>query len=371
MNKSIKVMAVDDNAIYRKIISTILEEIDNVRHVETAPNGRVALNFIEKDRPDLVILDIEMPELNGIETLKIIKDKYPDIGVIMASSVTNIDDTDATIKALELGAIDFIPKPQKSNDMEESLTYFRKKLIPLVQNFMVTRLANAIKKNNLKIKNKGVIESTSIFSGLQAQQKTISKTSKKVPQNISLIIMGVSTGGPNTLNKIIPALPKDFPIPILIIQHMPALFTKSLAKSLNNSSQLTVIEAQNGQEILPGNVYIAPGAHHMTINKSIAKFTIQIDKDEPINNFRPCIDKLIKSASPYFGGKTIHVILTGMGNDGTSSLKEIKDKGDWCIAQDENSCTVFGMSRSIIDNNLADEVLTDTQIAGRLIELTN
>lgn len=367
MKQSIKVMTVDDNAIYRKIISTIIKEIDKVDHVETAPNGKVALNIIEKDRPDLVILDIEMPELDGVETLKIIKTKYPDIGVIMASSVTSIDNTDATIKALELGAIDFVSKPQRSNDMEESLNYFRRKLTPLVQSFIVRKLASAIKEKNQNIRAEGF----KLFSSLDSQQKSSKISGKNIPKDISLIIFGVSTGGPNTLNKIIPSLPKNFPVPILIVQHMPALFTQSLAKSLNSSSQLTVVEAENGQEIVPGHVYIAPGAHHMTVNRSIAKFTIQIDKDEPINNFRPCVDKLISSASPHFQGKTVHVILTGMGNDGTASLKEVKDQGNWCIAQDEDSCTVFGMSRSIIDNDLADEVLADTEIAKRLIELTN
>ncbi len=341
MNK-IRVLVVDDSAIMRKLIADILKNDPEIEVVDTAKTGKEAIEKAKVLKPDVITLDIEMPEMDGITALKIIKKEVPQSKVIMFSSLTQ-EGAKATIESLSLGAYDFVPKPS-SKSFYESIKKIEQDLIPKIKSIIPLEKIKTIYKPHYitpKIK-KGIYKACGI---------------------------GVSTGGPQTLLKIIPELPPNFPAPILIVQHMPPVFTRQLAERLNSLSRLRVKEAEEGELVKDGVVYIAPGDYHMEVKKENAFVRIKLHQGPPRNFCRPSVDELFESLAEVYNGNTLVLILTGMGSDGKEGAKKIKEKGGIVLAQDAESSVVFGMPKAIIEEGLADEVINLFRIPERLKDL--
>lgn len=339
----INVLVVDDSAFMRKSLSLLLESDPQIKVIDTATDGVDALEKIKRLRPDIITLDIEMPKMDGITTLGKIMKEFP-TPVIMVSSLTT-EGADVTLKALELGAVDFIPKA--SSFVSVSITSIKEDLI---------------KKVNTIYKNKSVFSRIRSFSSPQAVRKTptgsaSSSVNLKVLKSIryNAVALGISTGGPISLQKVIPVLSKQVNIPIFIVQHMPPKFTASLAERLNSLSDVEVKEAENGEAVRPGVVYIAPGGFHMTLTKNgMNNVNIKISETPSDVLHKPSVDVMISSVTEIYGKNTLGVIMTGMGKDGLEGIKKLKTKGGNCIAQNEESCVVYGMPKAIADNSLAD-----------------
>lgn len=332
MKQEIKVLVVDDSAFMRHLIKDILDSTSNIKVIDFASNGSAALKKIKALKPDVVTLDIEMPILDGLKTLERINKECPTPTIILSNLTRK--STDTTIKALmQLGAIDFLQKPVgviKGEDIERIQTEIVEKI----------KLAVDVKSNPTKIEKTTieVIKTNNLLRNTKAR----------------VVVIGASTGGPKALEIIVRFFPEDFPVPILIVQHMPPKFTTSLAHRLNSYSLLKIKEARDGDQLEPGFGFLAPGDYHMILDKNN---TIKLNKDPPVCGVRPSIDKTLFSVNEVYEGKILGVILTGMGHDGTEGIEKIKEKGGMCIAEDKSTCTVYGMPRSVIEANLADSVV--------------
>jgi two-component system chemotaxis response regulator CheB len=367
---NLKVMVVDDTIVYRKIVTDILSEISDIEVVGTASNGKLALNKIPMLKPDLITLDIEMPEMNGLDVLAYIQKKWPEIGVVMLSTSTQ-EGGEMTIRALELGAFDFIPKPL-SGTMADNREEIKNLLTPMVKAFHRRREIKNIlsgktsptvsKKKSLPQRKKSSVSEDTIA-------RRMNRISRQTHAKSEIIAIGVSTGGPNALVKMMPFLPQNIGVPILIVQHMPPIFTESLAKSLNAKCALTVAEARDGQILVKNTALIAPGGKHMKIAASADGMNriIRITDDPPENSCKPSVDYLFRSVAEHYVGRATGVIMTGMGADGSKGVKYLKRNGSFIIAQDENSCTVFGMPKEVIEANLADAVVSLDTMAQEII----
>ncbi len=346
MQNQIKVLVVDDSAFMRKSLSLLLESDSHIKVIGTANDGLDAIEKVKKLKPDIVTLDIEMPKMDGITALGRIMKECP-TPVIMVSSLT-LEGADITLKALDLGAVDFIPKE-------------------------MSFVSVAIKgiKEELVNKVKAIYRSKSVVSRVnKLNYQNISKSSKfiqttyKLPAlNYRALGLGVSTGGPISLQKVIPLLSGTTRVPIFIVQHMPPKFTASLAERLNSMSLLEVKEAENGEVVRNGVVYIAPGGLHMTLVKDRLNNVVIKISELPDNVLhRPSVDVMLESVQQIYGKYMLGVIMTGMGKDGLEGIKKLKAVGGHCIAQNEESCVVYGMPRAIVDNGLADIVASLEQI---------
>ena len=408
MSKKVRVLIADDSMVFRKIVRDTLEKIPSVEVVGEASDGRIALQRIEELKPDLITLDIEMPELNGLMVLKEIMAKGHDVKALMVSSMTK---TGAyyTTQALELGAFDFVLKP--SGDLaSENIRKLRGELEPRIAAFQsqfgkgrkrrspdteplhapTRRSSSAItaahaidqNKNGNKTKSKSNAVNpnaaaklasevrAALSSHLRYRKKNHTKAEARrvcgIPQ---VIAIGCSTGGPAALTKVIPRLPADLPVPVLLVQHMPPVFTKTLADDLNNSSQITVAEANGGERLRPGSCYIAPGGKQMKVVKTGTGVFVRITDDPPVNSCRPSVDYLFRSVGKVYDGNALMVVMTGMGNDGEESIGEFREKGINVIAQDEHSCTVYGMPRCVVDRGYADIICPLEQIADQILSV--
>ncbi len=340
--KKIKVLVVDDSSVIRKVISEILAKDPEIEVVGMAKDGKEAIEKAEELLPDVVTLDIEMPVMDGLSALKILRQKVPRSKVIMFSSLTQ-EGAKATIEALSLGAYDFVPKPSTRSFLE-SIKKIELDLLPKIKSIVPLKEIKPILKPR--------------DSFLE-----VKKGSFKVCG------VGVSTGGPQTLMEIFSKLPKGFPVPILVVQHMPPIFTRYLAERLNSISPLEVKEAEQGELVKDGVVYIAPGDYHMEVKKEGTRVRIFLHQGPLRNHCRPAVDELFESLAEIYNGYVLALILTGMGYDGKEGAKKIKEKGGVILAQDAQSSVVFGMPRVIIEAGLADEVLNISEIPQRLIEI--
>ena len=350
LSRALKVMVVDDTVVYRKIVSDVLSEIPGVEVVGTAHNGKAALVKIKSLKPDLLTLDIEMPEMSGLELLQRLDTEAPGVGAVMLSTLTR-EGGALTMRALELGAFDFIPKPQ-SGTMSENMLAVRDALAPIIQAFIRSR---KISDGATKIQRPGDHGRT----GHAAKRPVVcSKPSVRRTGNSSIIAIGISTGGPNALARMLPKLPADIGVPIVIVQHMPPMFTQSLAKSLDGKCAIGVHEAINGEPLRPNTAYIAPGGKQMKIVPGAdgRQRVVKITDDPPENSCRPSVDYLFRSIAELYVGRSTGVIMTGMGSDGTAGLKHMRTNGAFVIAQDEATCVVFGMPREPIHQGLVDVV---------------
>lgn len=341
MSDKIRVLIVDDSAIMRKLIADILKKDPQIEIIGQAENGKKAIELAKALRPDVITLDIEMPEMDGLSALRILRKEVPLSKVIMFSSLTQ-EGAKATIEALSLGAFDFVPKPSTKSFLE-SVKKIEEDLLPKI---------------------KGAVEKPKISPLTQP------KTYARIRAGLYRVLgIGVSTGGPQTLSEIFKNLPGDFPVPILIVQHMPPLFTRQLADRLNKISSLKVKEAEDGEPVQEGTAYIAPGDYHMIVKKEGSQKIIQLHQGPPKNNCRPSVDILFESLAEVYNGTCLALVLTGMGRDGAEGAKVIKQKGGAVIAQDAQSSIVFGMPRAVIESGLADEVLSLPEIPKRLKEI--
>lgn len=341
----------DDSAFMRKVISNILSSSPDIEVIGKAINGMDAIEKITKLKPDVVTLDIEMPVLDGLNALGYIMSECPTPVIIV--SAADYEQAHATITAFQYGAVDFIQKPSGpiSLDLES------------IKDELIKKVKSAAK---VRIEKLGFIE-----------EKIVKKEETEQPKRTTLnkvVVIGTSTGGPRALQQVIPFLPKNLSAAVLVIQHMPLGFTKSLAERLDSQSKLRVKEAEEGDIVRPGVVLIAPGDFHMTIKqkKINAKFenVISLNKNEKVHGVRPSVDVLLESVVPLYGHDALGVILTGMGSDGTEGIRHLKSSGGTVIVEDESTCVVYGMPRSIIENNLADSILPINKISECIVQLT-
>ncbi|MBF8983074.1 chemotaxis response regulator protein-glutamate methylesterase [Lutibacter sp. B2] len=346
-----KVLVVDDSAFMRKVITDWINLDEELKVVGTARNGKDAIQKIKQLSPDVVTMDVEMPIMNGLETLKWIMNNCP-LPVVMLSSITK-EGAEATIKALELGAVDFITKPTNIFKMnEEEIKQLVIEKVRIAAN--VTIRKNRIDEK--KIPAYRTVRETSKTNELKVRSSCINK----------IVAIGTSTGGPKALQEVIPHLSKNIPASVVVVQHMPAGFTKSLAERLNNLSQINVKEAENNEILLPGYAYIAPGGYHLKVNKDKNKYVINLTKENPVSGHRPSVDAMLDSLAKCTTDNVIAVIMTGMGSDGADGMKKIKMQKGYTIAQDEESCVVYGMPKSAVNLGCIDEITPLQEIAKKI-----
>jgi two-component system, chemotaxis family, protein-glutamate methylesterase/glutaminase len=338
-----RVLVADDSVLFRRLMSEVLAEIPGVEVVGQARDGREALEIIRTSRPDVVTLDMEMPGLNGLQVLEALEQSAHKPCVIVVSS-GSYEDGLQTISALRRGAVDFITKPV-APDIAATRKALHAKIEPLLALFTVRNTPPEIKPVT--------------FVPVAASKP-------------GMVVIGVSTGGPNALADLIPALPGNLNIPLFIVQHMPPHFTRSLAESLDQKSALHVKEATDKELAQPNTVYIAPGGQQMRLVPSLnGQPMIRISDDPPENNCRPSVDYLFRSVAASWPGQALSVILTGMGSDGLQGVRMLRESGSVSIAQDANTCVVYGMPRAIVDAGLAHHILPLSHIAGMISSLVN
>jgi len=358
----LRVLVVDDTILYRKVVADVLNELPGVVVVGSAHNGKIALEKIAELEPDLLTLDIEMPVMDGLEVLGRMAKDAPQVGAIMLSAYTR-EGSEMTLKALELGAFDFIPKPH-TKSLQENRAELKKALLPKIKAFVRLREVRRILKGRRK-------------NGYQRVTETIPAESRKAKGHFpstqprprsKIVAVGISTGGPVALARFLPEIPVDMGVPLLIAQHMPPVFTESLARNLDQRCAITVKEAADGERIVPNTAYIAPGGKQMKIADDVFKNgkIIRITGDPPENGCRPSVDYLFRSVAEHFGGSATGVIMTGMGSDGTLGLQQMKEKGAFIIAQDETSSVVYGMAKKPVEMGIVDRVVPLDQIAAQI-----
>ncbi len=362
MGSDIKVLIVDDSVIYRKSLSDILNQVEQCSLVHTAPNAEIALRKMSSQKYTMVITDINMPGINGFELQKKIKQTDPQVQVVLMSS-ENYSQASLTIEALNNGAVDFIQKPTAGTHESN-----RKALEEQVLRIAKTLYSTITLSTDTKIKSPPPLHAKPVQPNepkLPSNTKAISAFS-----NYTLLAIGVSTGGPQALGKIIPLLPKTLKIPVVIVQHMPANFTKSLAESLDKKSALTVKEAQPNDALSPGMVYIAPGGKQMAVRKSGTRHILTMNDDPPENSCKPAVDYTFRSISKEYPNEAIlSIILTGMGSDGCIGVEILKGNQCYCISQSQKSCVVYGMPKAVDDAGLSDISIDIEVIAKKIIEL--
>lgn len=339
----IRVLIVDDSVVFRRMVAEELGADPAIEVVGTAANGRIALAKLPQVNPDLVILDVEMPELDGLATLKEIRKLHPKLPVIMFSALTERGASE-TLDALALGATDYFTKPTSAGGLDAALRVIRNELVPEVKAICQHRPAK---------------ELTPVGSGMW--QPAASTTP------VELVAIGTSTGGPNALAEVFEGLPTDFPVPIVIVQHMPPMFTRLLAERLSAKSHIQVEEGRSGGVLRPGHAWIAPGDFHMITVRGGTQARVLIHQDPPENSCRPAVDVLFRSLAQTFGPATLAVVLTGMGSDGLRGCEAIRAAGGQVIAQDEATSVVWGMPGFVARAGLADRVLPLSLIAPEIV----
>jgi two-component system chemotaxis response regulator CheB len=337
--------------VFRRIVSDALAGVPGVEVVGTASNGRLALARMAVLQPDLVTLDIEMPEMGGIQVLEAMAAAGSHAGAIVLSSLT-LRGGETTVRALELGAFDFLTKPENS-DGEANLNHLRLRLLPMIRAFERRREIREILRGETH----------------PAPARPFPPPPER-PRRTGppLVLIGVSTGGPGALARLVPALPGDLGAPVFIVQHMPAMFTQPLAVSLDAKSAIRVKEAEDGELARANVAYLAPGGRQMKLAAGPkGEILLRITDDPPENGCRPAVDYLFRSAALHFPGRSVAVILTGMGSDGSDGLRLLKRGGCFSIAQDEASCVVFGMPKEAIEAGVVDTVAPLEMIGAAIV----
>jgi two-component system chemotaxis response regulator CheB len=356
MGKTIQVLIVDDSAFMRKSLSMMLESDSEIKVIGTARDGREAIEKIRQLKPDIVTLDIEMPVMDGLTALKTIMKEMP-LPVLMVSSLTT-EGAQATIDALALGAVDFIPKELSYVSLD--ISKIREELIEKVKNIARSR--------SLAFRLQRIRSSTAHIMG-EAPTKAPHISGKIERRNYRAVALGVSTGGPMALLQIIPKVPANFPLGIAIVQHMPPKFTQSMASRLNSLSSVKVKEAEDGDALSPASVLIAPGGRHLIFEKTSGQIIARITDEPRETLYHPSADIMMSSIAEVINAPLIGVIMTGMGKDGLEGLKLIKQKEGYVVAQDEETCIVYGMPKAAVDEGVADAVVPLQNIPSILKQL--
>lgn len=347
--KKIKVLVVDDSALMRKIISDMINAEDDMEVVDIARNGQDLLDKVEKYKPHVVTLDVEMPVMDGITALREMKKRLLNIPVIMLSSVSKTG-TALTMECLESGAFDFISKPSGAISLD----------INKVKDELVEKIRLAFEKGN-----SGKINSENLT--IRSYEK-VQSIRKNLSGKIEAVVIGASTGGPKALYSVITALPEKLGVPVFIVQHMPVGFTKAFADRLNSNSKIRVVEAADGDLIENDLVYIAPGGYHMEVH---GDRKIHLNTEPSMWGVRPAVDKLFFSASKIYGAHLLSVVLTGMGKDGAQGTAEVKNNGGITISEDKSTCTIYGMPKAAFETGKVDSVLPLDEVAGQIIKVVS
>ncbi|WP_425618926.1 chemotaxis response regulator protein-glutamate methylesterase [Anatilimnocola sp. NA78] len=344
--EKIRVLVVDDSFVVRRIVTEELTAQVDIEVAGTAATGRIALDQMTTLKPDLVILDIEMPEMDGLTALTHLHRSHPQTPVIMFSSQTELGAA-ATLEALSRGASDFFAKPGGAGGLEASRQVIRSELIPAIR-----ALCKRVPK-------------PTVVTGKTATPSIPS--ARPAPARIDLLAIGASTGGPNALAELFSGLPADFPVPILVVQHMPPMFTQMLAERLTRNSRIPTVEATSGMELEPGKAWIAPGDYHLITTREGVRVRTKIQQEPPENACRPAVDPLLRSVATVYGQHSLAVILTGMGQDGLRGCEAVRTAGGQILAQDEASSVVWGMPGFVARAGLADKVLPLSLLAGEIV----
>jgi two-component system chemotaxis response regulator CheB len=374
----VKVLVVDDSALMRQLIIRLLSAHSGIQVIGTAVDGQDALKEIAELRPDVVSMDVEMPQMDGLTCLRRIMRENP-LPVIMFSTLTALG-TRATIEALAAGAVDFVTKPQSPSQIGPMVEELAKK-IQVAAAIPPSRFARRLPvttrpfmpapRSADTVAPAGEARAAAALAPGQAR-RTASARVYSPPGRTRMVIIGCSTGGPAALHQVVPALPRDFPVPVVVVQHIPAGFSKPLAEHLDRNSRLQVSHAQNGDAAVPGRVLVAPAGYDLTFRDRNGNVTIDLDKGSapvPPGGFRPSVDVVMTSAARVFGDGAIGVLMTGMGRDGTLGMREIKKYNGRTIAEAESSCVIFGMPRAAIEAGAADRVVPLPQIVSGIISM--
>jgi two-component system, chemotaxis family, protein-glutamate methylesterase/glutaminase len=353
----IRVMVVDDSVVIRRLVTQALEQDPMIEVVGTASNGAIGLQRIPQFNPDVITLDIEMPDMNGLEMLRRIRREYPHLRVVMFSTLTERGAA-ITLEALTLGADDYVAKVSNEGSLDRSMARLREEMIPKIKQFFRTagQSAPPTPPAQAYVPAVPIAGARPIAPGLMLRPKAI--------------VIGVSTGGPTALGAILPSFPASFPLPILLVQHMPPLFTRLLAERLNASCQLTVAEASEGDAVEPGKLLIAPGDFHMKVASKGGVARVCLDQSPRQNSCRPAVDALFASAAEFYGGGVLAVVLTGMGQDGLHGARLLKARGARVVVQDEASSVVWGMPGAVVNAGLADRVLPLDALVPEILSVT-
>ena len=356
MSGKIRVIVVDDSALVRSLLSEIINRQSDMECIGTANDPLIAREMIREKNPDVITLDVEMPRMDGIDFLGRLMRLRP-MPVVMISTLTERG-AEVTMRALELGAVDFVAKPRVG--LSSGLNELAAQIVDKIRVAAVAHVRRAPARSAAAIVHPDAGAATAPAPAPAASALLGRVSTEKV------ICIGASTGGTEAIREVLIHMPADSPA-IVITQHMPPGFTTSFAARLNSLCQITVKEAVNGERILPGHAYIAPGGRQFYLARSGANYVAVVDDSPPVNRHKPSVEVLFKSAAAVVGRNAYGIMLTGMGNDGAAAMREMKDAGSYNYVQDEASCIVFGMPREAIAHGAADEVLPLTQIAGALV----
>lgn len=353
METPTRVMVVDDSAVVRRLVTEALAADPGIEVVATAPNGRIALAKLPQVVPDLVTLDVEMPELDGLATLRELRRTYRDLPVIMFSTLTERGAT-ATLDALAAGATDYATKPSNVRDVHDAIRQVREDLIPRIRAICPPRRPAPPART----------AAPAARPAAAAPPPRRRSTPTATPE---ILAIGTSTGGPNALTTVLSSLPADLGIPIVIVQHMPPVFTGMLADRLSRSSPFLVREGIEAAPIRPGEAWLAPGGRHMEVAATAAGAMIHLHDGPPERSCRPAVDVLFRSVSAVYGSRALAVVLTGMGEDGLRGVQQITEAGGHVVAQDEASSVVWGMPGAVIRAGLADRVVALDDVAQTIV----
>ncbi len=346
----VRVLIIDDSAFMRNALSSMLSSDPEIQVVGLGRDGQEGVDKVLQLKPDIVTMDVEMPRLDGIAALKQVMERYP-VPVIMVSSLTT-EDAKVTLDALDHGAVDFIPKNLSNLSID----------IVKIKEILISKVKEIARKGRPRRFRRPIAEPASAGKSPVVPARTTGE------RRVSVVAIGSSTGGPKALQEIIPRLPKDFPVPVIIAQHMPPTFTGAFAQRLNGLSEVTVKEATEGEPLKAGVVLIAPGGGHMRVQRKRSLETV-VSLSDTTEDFiyRPSVDALMQSVSECFPGRALGIMLTGMGHDGVDGMKAMKQSGARIFAQSEETCVVYGMPKAVVDAGIADKILAVEDMAGEIV----
>lgn len=344
----LRVLVVDDAVVMRRLVSQCLEEEPGFV-VSTAANGRIALSKLSQVNPDAVVMDVEMPELDGLGALRELRKTHPDLPVVMFSTLTERGAA-ATLDAMALGASDYVTKPANVGSVNESMDRVRTELVPKIKALCGRR----------------AVQPAPAPGPVAPRRAPVAAAPPQPRARVDVVAIGSSTGGPNALHEVLTRLPGTLAVPVVITQHMPPVFTRLLAERLHNACALTVREGFPGAVLRPGEVWIAPGDHHMVVRPVEDRVELALNQDPPENSCRPAVDVMFRSVCAAYGRRAMAVVLTGMGADGQRGCEHLRAAGATVVAQDEASSVVWGMPGAVVRAGLADEVLPLSGVAAAI-----
>jgi len=342
---SIGVLVVDDSVVIRRMVASVLDDDPDIEVVGTASNGRIALDKLPQLRPDIIILDVEMPVMDGLATLRALRPTHPHLPVVMFSTLTERG-ASATLDALAAGATDYVTKPSHVGSVNASIERVRSELIPKI---------------------KGLVGATRERTAPGPRAAKVPPLQPVRQDRVDVIAVGCSTGGPDALTAIVAGLPPDLAVPVVVVQHMPPLFTRLFAERLDRSCSLLVREATDGLTLEPGQILVAPGDHHLTVRRVGLDIVAHLTKEPPENYCRPSVDVLFRSVASVYGNNALACVLTGMGRDGLKGAERIRAAGGRIVVQDQASSVVWGMPGAVAGAGLANDIVPLSRMTETLV----